>query len=231
MAKKKKSKVTLPSCEIDKLQQEYNQEIETNPLYSLEVDPKNQYKFTDLQKQFILNIVQYKSLGTAIELCGIDSDDGRQWYQMFEIQQEVRRLNSALYYRQFSSKLLSLDAIGGYLSSLLTDQNVAYADRLDSRDKLRVVDLLLKVNQLKQESFENPSIIMEKDIESEIKNLSVGAIRKLLKESDTSEKDELIEKIGGSDGLTIEESSYLQSLSVTELLQILEKTKGGNNEN
>lgn len=230
--KKKTNEIRLPSCDIEQLQQQYVDELETNPVYSLEVDPTDIYNMTEEQKRFILNFVQYKSVATAAEMINLDPAIAKEYFQRFETQQEIRRLNSALYYRQFSAKLLDLDSIGGYLSSLLMDQNIPYADRLKTNEKLRVAELIIKINEMKRASFEDPAIIMGKDISTEIRDLSVGTIKKLLAESNSDEKSKLIEQIGGSDGLTIEESSYLQTLPIHELLQIIEKNKhsGGNND-
>ena len=225
---KKKNKAMLPIEDVNLLEEQYIDEIENNPIYSLKVDPKGKYRFTELQEKFILNFVQYKSVATAAEETGISMEEARECFQRFETQQEIRRLNSALYHRQFSTKLLNLDAIGGYLSSLLMDVNVPYADRLKTRDKLEVVNMLIKVNELKAESIINPTIIMSKDISNEIKELSIETIQSLLNESNNDEKIKLISNISENGGLTIEESSYLETLSTHELLQILEKIKGGN---
>lgn len=223
---KKKNKIMIPLEDANFLEEQYIREIENDPRYSLVVDEKNRYKFTEEEKRFILNFVQYKSVATAAEMTGIDMNYARECFQKFETQQEIRRLNSALYHRQFSAKLLNLDAIGGYLSSLLMDLNIPYADRLKSSDKLKVVDMLVKVNELKSQSIMDPTIIMSKDISEEIKDLSIETIQSLLAESDNLDKVKLIESIGENGGLTIEESAYLETLSTHELLQILEKIKG-----
>lgn len=207
------------------LQNEYIDELETNPLYSLSVDPEDKYKMTQLQKDFIRNYVEFKNVGTAADLAGIDMDTAKQFFISYSSQQEIRRINRALYHRQFSNKLLSIDEIGGYLTSMLTDENVPLGDQLKSSDKLKVVQMLIDLNKLKIEAFDNPTVIMQEDINTEIKNLSVDTIKRLLdtKKQNDLNKREIIDEI--TENSTPEENDYLSTLPTDQLLQLLEKMK------
>lgn len=221
--KKNKSSLILSENEMKNLQNNYIEEVETNPEYSLSVDPTNKYNMSDEQKKFIEYYIQFKSVPTAAELTGIEMDVAKQYFISWNSQQEIRRINRALYYRQFNNKLLSLDQIGGYLTSLLTDENVPIGDQLKSKDKLKIVEMIIKLIELKKESFENPNTIMEKDLDVQIKNLSVNTIKTLLTQNE-NDKIELKNKLYENEDLTIEEKSYLETLPTETLLQIIEES-------
>lgn len=217
----------LSENQVAQLQQQYTQALETEPEYSLVVDPENKYELSDEHKKFIEYYVQFKSVATAAELVGIDMNLAKQYYVAYSTQQEVRRINRALYHRQFAHKMLSLDDIGGYLSSLLTDENVPIADQLKTNDKLRVAGMIVELIKLKRESMVDPNAIIVRDIDKQIKNLSLDTIKQLLSQSNKVKEDVVIVE---DDTLTPEEKEYLQTLSTEELLNLLEDTnanKGG----
>ena len=226
--KKKKDNNQLINYNVDKLQEDYIREIQTNPKYSLNIDPQNKYKFTQEQVDFIKNYIQFKSIATACELSKIDKDKGKEYFSDYNIQKEIKRIYMALYQRQFANKLLNLDQLGGYLTSLLTDDYIPLADQLSTNDKLKVVDLIIKLNQLKSNGMEKPEIIIEKDINTEIKNLSVEAIKDLLEQKNKKkDKIDLVNEIDKENILSLEEKAYLESLSTTELLKMLNDIKKG----
>lgn len=218
---KNKSSLVLSEKEMNELQKSYSKEIENSPEYSLSVDPENKYNMCEAQKKFIEYYVQFKNVLTAAELTGIDMDIAKQYFISWNTQQEIRRINRALYHRQFNNKLLSLDEIGGYLSSLLTDENVPIGDQLKSKDKLAVAKMLIDLIELKKESFENPDIIMNKNLDIQIKNLSINTIQSLLSQN---EKDKTLvkNKLYENEDLTIEEKTYLETLPTETLLQLIE---------
>lgn len=198
-------------------------ELDTNPKYTLEIDPTNKYNFTDLQKMFIQYYLDFRNVNTAAQLCKIDQDVANQWFVSYSVQTELRRLNLALYQRQFAHKLLSIDEIGGYLSSLMTDENVPIADRLSTIEKLKVADMILKINDYKSNVMTNPDIIIETDINTQIKNLSVNAIKQLIEQNkyQTNNKDDIIEQLNVNNTFTDEEIAYLKTLPTNELLNML----------
>ena len=184
--------------------------------------PKN---FNESQKEFIKAFMDFKNLDIAAMNAGIDVDTAKYYYTSFDIQNEMKRLNKAIYQRQFAKKLLTIDDIGGYLSSLLTDEHVAVADRLTIDTKLKVADMILKINQFKQETMYNPAIVIDKDINEQIKDLSVGALKQLISQTKidntSADKDDIINKLNIDNSLTDEEKKYLSSLPVDELLKLL----------
>ena len=218
---KNKSSLILSEAEVNQLQKSHIQEVETSLEYSLIVDPENKYNMCEGQKKFIEYYVQFKNVETAAELTGVDMDVAKQYFVSWNTQQEIRRINRALYHRQFNNKLLSLDEIGGYLTSLLTDENVPIGDQLKSRDKLAVAKMLIDLIELKKESFENPQVIMSKNLDVQIKNLSISTIQSLLNQNER-DKVELRNKIYENEDLSIEEKAYLETLPTEALLQLIE---------
>ena len=232
MGRKKKNPVSEESLievskEANKLQQAYMEDLDINPRYSLEVDPEDKYHMSKKQKEFIRHYVNFKSIATAAEVAGIDMDVAKSYFVSFQSQSEIRRINLALYQRQFANRLLNLDEIGGYLTSLITDENVPLGDQLKTIDKLKVIQMLIDLNKTKIESLRNPTTIMAQDLDIEIKNLSIQTIQQLLK----AEKQPKVVGTGEfAEILSPEENAYLSTLSNKELLSLIDK-KNKENEN
>ena len=217
MKKKQQNVEILTPEELKKLQEEHAKELELNPKYSLDVDPEEKYMMNDDQKKFIRYYVEFKSINSAAELAGISIEEAKKYFVSWASQQEIRRINLALYQRQFSTKLLDLDQIGGYLSSLLTGENVVMADQLKSTEKLRVVELLMRLNEMKMNAMSDPNRLMKIDLSVAIKNLSIDTIQSLIAQTNKTEPIQ-------NESLSTEEKAYLESLSSTELLKLLDET-------
>ena len=239
MSKKKASTAEMiPKKDLHLIEQENSSlteslsaELETNPEFSLDVDPTDKYSMSEEQKTFIKNYVEFKSIPMAAELSGIDIDVAKTYFVAYSSQQEIRRINRAMYQRQFSHKLLTIDELGGYLSSLITDENVPLADRVKTMDKVRIAQMLIDLQTYKNEGIDDPSKIIDADIESEIKNLSVKSIKLLIaqnnKKKDEKKKDEAIKN--ASSMLSPEEEVFLKTLPTKDILNLIEETsKGGN---
>lgn len=231
MAKKKEpAQMYVATNDLTTLQTQYIDKINTDPEFSLEVDPENKYKMTKNQKEFIKQYVQFKNIPLACQLAGIDEKEGKAYYLAYSSQQEIRRINLAMYHRQFSTKLLDLDQIGGYLTSLLVDENVAVADRLNTKDKLKVAQMIIDLNELKRTAFSDPGVIDAVVVTEQIKDLSVKSIKQLISASHSTEanksKDEIIEQLDEENNLSGEEVAYLKTLPVEQLLDLLEKGNG-----
>ena len=174
----KKSKIKNPAnmsvTEMRQIEQEFASELDTNPQFSLEVDPLRQYDLDEIDVEFIQHMVQYKNIrfvGTV--LMKLDEDEALNIYKKYAVQQEIKRINLAMYARRFCSKMADLDALGGYLTTALTDENVPIADRLSGKDKLTAVRLLMELNALKMEAWERPEVVDVVAVEAEIKKLNV----------------------------------------------------------
>lgn len=210
------------------LEQKYSNEIENNIDYSLEIDPTHKYHFNEKQKKFIKFYLDFKSVASAAELADIDMNTAKEFFVSRSVQEEINRLSLAMYHRQFKTKMIGLDSIGGYLTSLLIDNNVPIVDRLKTTEKLQVIKMLIDLNKFKIESFINPEVLMTKDIESELKNLSIESIKTLLNHKSKQNKNDFI-TTDYEEVLTDEEQQYLKSLDNSELLDILESINNSDN--
>lgn len=229
--KKKENKHLITNEEAKIVQAELVESLNENVEYSLDVDPTNKYNLSDDQRNFIRHYVNFKSIDAAADLTGISPEQAKQFFVSYATQQEIRRINKALYHRQFANKLLSLDEIGGYLTSILTD-DVVMADRLKATDKIKVAQMIIDLNTLKLEALtNNPSVVTNKDIDSELQSLSVDTIKRLLETNDkesNKDKKDAVNKIDKDNSLSLEEKAYLESLPTKELLKMIDKEGGKN---
>lgn len=238
MAKKKEDYnpfKKIPFQELDVLETNYIEKIKTDPKYSLDVDPLNHYDMTIEQKDFIRNYVQFKNVPLAAQLTGIDEGLATEYWQMYSSQQEIRRINLAMYHRQFATKMIGIDEIGGYLTSLLMDENVPIVERLKTKEKLDVIKLILDVNKLKQNAMSQPEYIDAVSIEEQLKDLNVETIQRMIAVSGDpktiEEKEKIIQQIKWeNDKLTPEELSTLKAMPIDELNKMLEQLKKSNKE-
>ena len=205
------------------LEQQYLEDLETNPKYSLVVDPENKYDMSEKQKLFIKQYIDTKDVATAAYLSGIDIEIAKTYYIAYSSQCEIRRINLAMYQRQFANRLLSLDEIGGYLSSLIVDVNLPSIDKLKTADKLKVLQMLIDLNKMKIEAMQNPEIIMSKNIDSQLKSLSIETIKDLITTTKKNPNNVIYEVTDNE--LSPEENAYLSTLNTDELLNIIESTK------
>lgn len=217
--------------DVHVLDDNYLNVVDKNNQYSLVVDPDNIYNMTPQQKEFIKQYCQWKSVATVCNILGITNEQGLEYYNMYSSQQEIRRINLAMYARQFNSKMVSLDQLGGYLTSLITDENVAMADRLSTKDKLSVVKLIMEITNMKKEAYENPAVMDVIEVNSELEKLSVKSIKQLIENSNSADatitKENIINELSENNKLTMEEKIYLKSLSINELLALQEKINKG----
>ena len=202
MKKNKLKEVKLPVA--------YSNELLENPKYSLSVDPKDEYGFPDEKKLFIALYLNFDSVATAAELADVDVEVAKKWYIEPDVQSEINRIKLAMHHHQFANKIISIEEIGGYLSSLLTDYMVPEADKLKSSEKLKVAQMLIDLNVLKTKMYDDPAYGASKDIEVEIRDLSIDTIKSLLKSS-----------------LSKEDIKSLKGLKTKELFELLEDTGKG----
>lgn len=223
---KKKNEVNKINInEVPLLCEGYKNQLETNPQYSLEVDPLDKYKFSEEQRNFIKYYIQLKNVPAAADLAGIDKAVANQIFMMYNTQQEIRRINLAMYHRQFSNKMLSIDEIGGWLTSILMDENVSLSDTLSTKDKLAVAKILIELNTLKRDALANPEIIDYTEVEEQLKDLSVNSIKQMLSNANSKksreEKDKILEAIQETHDFSTEEMAYLKSLPMKDLVELM----------
>lgn len=230
---KRSSKKQMTSEKLHEIEAENAQctaalkkELAENPEFSLEVDPTDRYSMNATQKAFIKNYCEFKSVPMAAELCGIDLDLAKSYFVAWSSQQEIRRINRAMYQRQFSHKILSIDEISGYLSSLIVDDDVPLADRVKTMDKVKIAQMLIDLQIQKNDALHNPSSIIDADIEGEIKKLSVNSIKELLSQKKKSSDEEKLD-IQNDGSLLPEEEAFLKTLPAKDLLELIESEKNG----
>jgi hypothetical protein len=232
MASKPKSLVpAVPVEYVSESQKEFVSAIEKDPLYSLEPDPEGKLGFSEEEKNFTRWFIQYHNIGSAASMSGIDYKAGSGYYADPKCQNEIRRISLALYKRKFAKRLLTIDEIGGYLTSVLIDDDVPEADRLKPKEKLEVAQMIIDLNQMKTKSFESPDEIESVDIEHKIEGLDVNSIKKLISDVKAPNKDEikkeadekegLIEQIAGGTKLDPSEIAYLRTCTPDELKKLI----------
>lgn len=225
MVKKKKTNINmLTTEEFQQKKEQYLKYLKDSPQYSMLVDPENKYNFTDEEKTFIATYCEFKNIELASLLSKINMEKALALFGSYGAQQEIRRINNAMYQQQFSKKMLSLEQIGGYLTSLIMD-DVPSGDRVNSKDKIQITNILLKIHEMLNNSINDPKKIIEVDIEEELSNLSLDSLKMLLENSNNTEdnrsKEDIIEEFKNYNSLTDEDIAYLKSLSLTELLSLL----------
>ena len=216
------------------LDESYKQKLDTDIKYSLAVDPLNYYNLTEREINFVSAYVQLHNYEAIQFYTGITVDECKECHKNFGVQQEINRINMAMTCRRLNQKHLNADELGGYVTSMITDENVPLADRLSSKDKLKAIQLLIELNKFKQETYNNPKLLNDVEIEEDIEELDVSDIKKLLnsKKEKTEEKENLINEINSDDHLSMEEISNLKGMSMKELTELRDKiNKAKENEN
>lgn len=228
MAKKKKENLydNLMTEEFKQKQIEYLDTIKNNPQYSLIVDPENKYNLTLQQKEFIGLYCEFKNIQLAAMMSNLELEEAMTLYSSYPCQQEIRRINLAMYQTQFANKLISLNELGGYLTSLLCDA-VPSGDKLSPSDKLKVAQLILDLNKTLKETPSEVKDIIDIPIDTQIKDLSIKSIKALLEANENKdkikeEKEKIIESFENFDNFSQEEISFLNTLSTKELLDLLD---------
>ena len=219
--KKAKEQEALKNLtELPKLQQDIEDSLLYDPKYAVYPDPDGTLGLSEQEKSFIVAYTETKSVSMSAELCSMPFDLARKYFCSNRIQREIRRINRAMYYHHFMKRFLTIDELGGYLTSVLTDDNVAETDRLTSLEKLDVVRLIIQLNEYKAMALHNPSQAMEADFD--ISDLSIETIQQLLSTSkDSSEKEALINSLPKY-RLSTEEIEYLKSLPLETLKNIIQ---------
>ena len=209
---------------LQKLNTNYVERLNTDPEYSVEVDPLELYNMTKEEKDFVKYWIDFMDINLVCLHMNIEPSQALDYYHTFSVQQEIRRIRMSMYLRQFATRMLTVEEIGGYLTAVLTDQ-VPLKDRLSEKDKLQVAKLLVDINKLKAESIANPTIITYADFEENLKDLSTKSIRQLIKNSmdnaeTINEKTEIINEMDKDKLFTPEDQQYLKTLSQKELTEM-----------
>lgn len=229
MGRKKKNTIMKNILETEDFQSkqiEYLETLKTNPQYSLLVDPEDKYDLTVQEKEFIGLYCEFKNIEMAAMMSKLELEKAFTLFASYPCQQEIRRINVAMYQNQFANKLIGLQELGGYLTCLLSD-NVPAGDRVSPDNKLQVAKLILDLHKYLREIPANCSEIIDVPMEDELKNLSINSIKALLNQThkvnkkDKEEKEELIKSFNDYQQFSQEEITFLKSLSTSELIDLL----------
>lgn len=237
MSRKKKQEIT--NVRQSDIGMNYLKSLEDDPKYQIEVDPDGFYEMSCEHKTFVKLFVQYRNLAIVAELMNIEPAIAKDYFARYSTQQEIRRINTAIYHRQVATNIIAFEDIGSYLSSWLIGADITEADRLKKGEKLQVVKLLMDWHKNMREIIQKPEIITVQTIEDEIKELSVANIKQLLTtksilktneekklskpQFSSDDKDELIAQLNEDNMLSKEELEYLETLSVKDLLSLLKE--------
>lgn len=200
-------------------------QIENNPLYALEVDPDGSLGMNETEKEFTKWYVQHRNIPVAAQLAGINNDEGIAIYRKMSFQSELRRISNAIQIRQINQSTMTVDEIGSMLTSFVLDK-VPEVDRLDTKQKMEAMRLLLDINELKTNMVEDPKVVEVIEVKEQLKDMSVEAIKALLEQgkkmdSENNEKEKIIEELDKDSTLTNEDLRYLRSLSSDQLKDML----------
>ena len=214
-------------------QEELIAALDADPRFSLDPDPLGKLGLTGEQKKFIKCYDEFHSIPTAANMAGLSEEEGREFFFDPACKSERIRINKVRNYRKFSRRLLTIDEVGGYLTSLLLDEDVSAGDALTSKDKLQITKQIIELNKLKTEALSNPRIIENVDYsDTGVSDLSPEDLKKLIeqtkqsKDEITGEKKRLIDEINKEGNLDSVDLEYLWSCSISELEKLLnEKNK------
>lgn len=222
---------------LPKVIEDYVEDIESNPLYSTTPDPEGKLGLNEDMIKFIENYVQTKNISLASNLAGITPQKGRAYYNNYIIANEIRRINQALVHRQFSTKMLNLTQVGGWLTSQITGKDVPVVDRLSPRERLSAAKLIVDINELQMRGFTSPQKVLDfSTIQDDVKDMSVDDIKKLISttkgENALEEKEKIINAINSDGTLSPDDLSSLRASSIEELKDILNaiNEEGNNND-
>lgn len=202
-------------------------ELDSNPKYSLEPDPTGEYGMTTAEKNFTKWYVQHRNIAVAAQLAEVSVEDGMAIYRSFACQSELRRIDLAWKLRQINSSTLTLDQMGAMLTSYILDQMPA-AERLSTKDKMSAMKMVMDIHALKQKVVEEATPIDAVDVESQVKDLSVDALKALIQktkviDNENDEKEEMIKALDNESALSNDDLHYLRSLPVEELKKLVDE--------
>lgn len=235
---KKQDANLIPISMVRDAQNELTVALEHDPKYMISADPTGALGLNETQKRFIDAYIECRSISYACQLTGITEEEGRDIYFDPICKRERDRINRALNYRRFSRRLLSIDEVGGYLTSLLMDEDFGLGERLTAKDKLTVTRQILDINKMKAEAYMNPRILENVEfVEKDTKDMSAEDLKKLIDQTKQTsaavqnEKQKLIDKLNAKHEFDPSDIAHFWKCSVNELQQILdekEKLENGN---
>lgn len=148
-------------CSLDKECEEYKEYVSSLEFH---LDTQNEYFMTDIQKEFVFLYTQYHDPFVVGEMLHLTLEETVEVWSNYYVKRALEELAKILFHKQLVTKLDSVDELGGYLTSLLTDQNIPECNKLSSKEKLSVCDLIIKLNEFKATLFIKSTDFIHKDL-------------------------------------------------------------------
>ena len=200
-------------------------ELDTNPRYSLEIDPTGELGMTKQEKEFTKWYIEHRNVAVAAQLAEIPVEDGMAIYKSFACQSELRRIAMVWQLRQLNNSTMSLDHIGSVLTGYVFDQ-LPESAQLSTKDKMAAMRMIMDIHALKQKVIEDARPIDAIDVEEQIKDLSADALKSLIEKTksmdvEVEEKEEMIKELDDDSLLSNDDIHYLRTLPVEQLKQLI----------
>lgn len=173
-----------------------------------------QYHFSEPEKEFIKTYFLTNSLSLVKEHLNIDLDTCASYYRNTYVRECIKYLNMFKHKLIYQRKMLNLEQMGSFLSSYILDYNVADNDKLDKKEKLEYMKLLLELHKVINNSLQEPAILNKYDtLDVQFKELSIQTIKSLLHNKQNSAA---MSSYDNKDDLIINELSKKNNLNLNE---------------
>lgn len=194
------------------------------------VDPTGMHEFTEDERVLIETWIQYKNLDLVSQVTHLDMPSLLNKINSYYISNEIKRIEETYNQMRLCKGIMSLDDMQSYLSSMIVDFDMPYAERIAPKDKLNAIKTLMQVKMAKEQSFK-PDVIDVLPTEEDLDNLSVESIKLLLNQevdNDTLQnKDKIINEIMQLTDVKLYSNNYdlLKGKSIKELDDMLKIIK------
>lgn len=165
---------------------EIKERVLNDPEYSTEVDPQNKLGFTGQQRNFITMYIQYNDVGMMLA-SGFTMDDITTLRSTPKIWNECQRIEKAIVAHRLVGKVLSLDELAAFLSSMVMGIGLPAHERLTPNAKLQAIRLLFEYVALssKPDALFNAIEVESQEIDKKVANMTTEEIRLFLLNKDS----------------------------------------------
>lgn len=146
---------------LDNKCEEYKEDVSSLEFH---INSQHEHFMTDTQKEFVLLYSQYHDPFVVGDMLRLTREETVEVWSNYYVQRALEELGQIMFHKQLVAKLDSIDELGGYLTSLLTDQDIPQCDKLSPKDKLAVCKLIIQLNEFKASLFVNSPDFIYKDL-------------------------------------------------------------------
>lgn len=147
--------------DLDNKCEEYKEDVSSLEFH---INSQDEYFMTDIQKEFVLLYSQYHDPFVVGDMLQLTREETVEVWSNYYVKRALEELGRIMFHKQIIAKLDSIDELGGYLTSLLTDQDIPQCDKLSPKDKLAVCRLIIQLNEFKASLFVNSPDFIYKDL-------------------------------------------------------------------